>query len=69
MSHNLALQPEDHRAGIERDKRRWFKAWQITQSRRPADIRVWLQEMEDGEDRNDWRRRLNALRHRSPYGR
>ncbi len=66
---NLATLPPGRRADIERDKQRWFRAWQITMNRTPAEIRVWLKEMGDENERNDWRRRLNAMRHRSPYGR
>lgn len=66
---NLAERPEAIRAEIEQDKQRWFRAWRITQSKRPAEIRVWLSQIGDEDERNDWRRRLNALRHRSPYGR
>lgn len=66
---NLAERPAAIRAEIEQDKQRWFRAWRITQSKRPAEIRVWLSQIDDEDERNDWRRRLNALRHRSPYGR
>lgn len=66
---NLAERPQAIRAEIEQDKQRWFRAWQMTQGKRPAEIRVWLSRIDDEEEKNDWRRRLNAMRHRSPFNR
>lgn len=66
---NLAQLPDSQRAEIERDKQRWLKAWRLTMRSRPAEIRAWLQRVESEDEKNDWRRRLNALRHRSPCGR
>lgn len=67
MSYNLAKLPADERADIERDKQRWHQALSITLSRRPGQIRQWLETINDDEEKEDWRQRLNALRHKSPF--
>lgn len=64
MSHNLDELPAEIRAKIERDKKRWHQAWVMTRNRQSGWIRQWLTGVEDADDRNDWRHRLNRLRHR-----
>lgn len=58
---NLANLPNNERAGIERDKQRWFKARQMIQNKRPPEIRAWLARIEDEAERDDWRHRLNTI--------
>lgn len=67
MRHNLAELTADERADIERDKQRWHQALNITLSRRPAQIRQWLATINDTEEKEDWRQRLNTLRRQSPF--
>ena len=62
MSHNLAGQSAETRADIEREKKRWQKAWLMVRNRHPQWIRHWLTTIEDKDDRDDWRHRLNTLR-------
>lgn len=62
VSHNLALLPADIRSEIERDKKRWHLAWVMTRNRDPRWIRQWLSAIEDQQERDDWRHRLNTLR-------
>ena len=64
MSHNLASQSAKVRADIERDKKRWHQAWMMTRNRHPQWIRQWLATLEDQEEKEDWRYRLNTLRKR-----
>lgn len=62
MSHNLAVLPADIRTDIERDKDRWHRAWVMTRNRHPQWIREWLATIEDENEKDDWRYRLNTLR-------
>lgn len=62
MSHNVARLPAEIRADIERDKKRWYEAWLIIRNRHPQWIRQWLSSIEDQDDKDDWRHRLNTLR-------
>lgn len=59
---NLANLPAEERAAIELDKRRWMEAHTMTQSKRPDEIRAWLAKMEEGDEKEDLRRRLNVIR-------
>lgn len=62
MSHNLATLPAEIRIDIDREKKRWFAAWVMVRNHRPQQIRHWLATIQDQEDRDDWRHRLNTLR-------
>lgn len=62
MAHNLALLPRAERDAIEQDKQRWMKARRIYMTWDHRAIRQWLADIADDDDREDWRRRLNAVR-------
>jgi len=61
---NLAAMPNGQRAETERDKQRWFRAWQMIRTKRPPEIRAWLARIEDEAERDDWRCRLNTIKNR-----
>ncbi len=62
---NLATMPDSQRAEIERDKQRWHKAWQMIRTMRPPEIRAWLAGIDNDTERDDWRRRLNAIKNKA----
>lgn len=62
MGSNLAQLPLEQRQAIEQDKRRWQEANQLTNTKRPDEIRAMLAKMPDGDEKEDLRRRLNAIR-------
>ncbi len=62
MGSNLAQLPMEQRQAIEQDKRRWQEANQLTNTKRPDEIRAWLMKQLDDEYREDMRRRLNIIR-------
>lgn len=62
MTNNTAQLPPEQRQAIELDKRRWLEANQLTDTKRPDEIRVWLMKQMDDEFREDMRRRLNIIR-------
>ncbi len=62
MGSNLAQLPLEQRQAIEQDKRRWQEANQLTNTKRPDEIRAWLMKQLDDEYREDMRRRLNIIR-------
>lgn len=62
MTNNIAQLPPEQRQAIELDKRRWFEANQLTDTKRPDEIRIWLMKQMDDEYREDIRRRLNVIR-------
>lgn len=62
MGSNLAQLPIEQRQTIEQDKRRWQEANQLTNTKRPDEIRAWLMKQLDDEYREDMRRRLNIIR-------
>ena len=59
---NLSDMTDGQRAAIEEDKRRWLKAHKITISKRPTEIRRWLDSIADADYRLDMARRLNQMR-------
>jgi len=62
LGSNLAQLPMEQRQAIEQDKRRWQEANQLTNTKRPDEIRAWLMKQLDDEYREDIRRRLNIIR-------
>lgn len=62
MTNNIAQLPSEQRQAIELDKRRWLEANQLTDTKRPGEIRTWLMKQMDDEYREDMRRRLNIIR-------
>lgn len=62
MTNNIAQLPPEQRQAIELDKRRWLEANQLTNTKRPDEIRTWLMKQMDDEYREDMRRRLNIIR-------
>ena len=62
MTNNIAQLPPEQRQAIELDKRRWCEANQLTNTKRPDEIRTWLMKQMDDEYREDMRRRLNIIR-------
>ena len=62
MTNNIAQLPPEQRQAIELDKRRWLEANQLTNTKRPDEIRTWLMKQMDDEFREDMRRRLNIIR-------
>ena len=62
MTNNIAQLPPEQRQAIELDKRRWLEANQLTDTKRPDEIRTWLMKQMDDEYREDMRRRLNIIR-------
>lgn len=62
MTNNLATLPPEQRQAIEMDKQRWLEANQLTDTKRPDEIRAWLMKQMDDEFREDMRRRLNIIR-------
>lgn len=62
MTNNIAQLPPEQRQAIEMDKQRWFEANQLTNTKRPDEIRTWLMKQMDDEYREDMRRRLNIIR-------
>lgn len=62
LGSNLAQLPIEQRQAIEQDKRRWQEANQLTNTKRPDEIRAWLMKQLDDEYREDMRRRLNIIR-------
>jgi len=62
LGSNLAQLPMEQRQAIEQDKRRWQEANQLTNTKRPDEIRAMLAKMPDGDEKEDLRRRLNAIR-------
>lgn len=62
MTNNIAQLPPEQRQAIELDKQRWFEANQLTNSKRPDEIRALLARMEEGDEKEDLRRRLNTIR-------
>lgn len=59
---NLSDMTDSQRQAIEEDKRRWFRAHKITRSKRPMEIRKWLDSIADADYRLDMARRLNQMR-------
>lgn len=59
---NLSDMSDSQLKAIEEDKRRWFKAHKITISKRPMEIRKWLDSIADSDYRLDMARRLNQMR-------
>lgn len=62
MTNNLATLPPEQRQAIELDKQRWLEANQLTNTKRPDEIRALLARMEEGDEKEDLRRRLNIIR-------
>jgi len=62
LGSNLAQLPIEQRQAIEQDKRRWIEANELTDTKRPDEIRAWLMKQLDDEYREDMRRRLNIVR-------
>lgn len=62
MTNNIAQLPPEQRQAIELDKRRWLEANQLTDTKRPDEIRTWLMKQMDDEYREDMRKRLNIIR-------
>lgn len=62
---NLALLSPERRAAIERDKQRWFRAWKMYRTWDHRELRLWLDVIDEEPVREDWRRRLNAIRRRA----
>lgn len=62
MTNNIAQLPPEQRQAIELDKRRWLEANQLTDTKRPDEIRTWLMKQMDDEYREDMRRRLKIIR-------
>ncbi|MFC0047779.1 hypothetical protein [Rheinheimera tilapiae] len=62
MTNKIAQLPPEQRQAIELDKRRWLEANQLTNTKRPDEIRTWLMKQMDDEYREDMRRRLNIIR-------
>lgn len=62
LGSNLAQLSVEQRNAIEQDKQRWLEANRMTDSMRPDEIRAMLARMPDGDEKEDMRRRLNAIR-------
>lgn len=62
MTNNIAQLPPEQRQAIEMDKQRWLEANQLTNTKRPDEIRALLARMEEGDEKEDLRRRLNIIR-------
>ena len=62
MTNNIAQLPPEQRQAIELDKRRWLEANQLTNTKRPDEIRALLARMDEGDEKEDLRRRLNIIR-------
>ena len=70
MSHNLANRPQAERASMEIDKARWFVAETWLNKLPHHEVRHRLTQIDDAEEREDMRRRLNAIKERrAPKGR
>jgi len=62
MSHNLADRPQAERVDLEIDKARSFIAHQWLTKTPRHEIRQRLEGIENQEEREDMRRRLNEMR-------
>lgn len=64
---NLAEQPQAERQATEIDKARWFICHQWLTKTPRHEIRARLEAIEDQEEREDMRRRLNQMRKQPRY--